>query len=396
LKVLFINSREENKPMTGKVLDQCPKCSSKITNEIECETCGIVFEKYFQAEARKKAEAEQVTIEATGSGNRRVVIMVSLVIISTFITAIYFGGRSHFLSGLNRVNPPVTDQTIQNVKEKSSQSLPVKVAEISDNKWSNEEPIQRALSGTVLVRTPWGSLGSGFFIGEHAVITNKHVVTFDDNSFEAFKNGVERNRKIIDLEIEKINEWKGKILQMTAGPSRSQLELFIQGKEDEVNKALLIQRKNEEKVEKLTDQKYSQDLKIVTADNKEYSVDSIIPSTTHDLALLKVDSISGQVLKRDTKEQRLEQGQVVYTIGSPFGLSNTVTSGVFSAYRKKVNTDETYLQIDAAINPGNSGGPLIDKQGNVLGVNTMVLTHAEGIGFAIPIDVVFEDFSDSL
>jgi S1-C subfamily serine protease len=174
------------------------------------------------------------------------------------------------------------------------------------------------------------------------------------------------------------------------------LELIIQGKEDEVNKALPIQRKNEERVAKLTDQKYSQDLKIVTADNKEYSVDIIIPSATHDLALLKVDSISGQILKRNTKEQRLEQGQVVYTIGSPFGLSNTVTSGVFSAYRKRANSDETYLQIDAAINPGNSGGPLIDKQGNVLGVNTMILTHAEGIGFAIPIDVVFEDFSNSL
>jgi S1-C subfamily serine protease len=159
---------------------------------------------------------------------------------------------------------------------------------------------------------------------------------------------------------------------------------------------LSTQRNDEEKLAKIMDQKYSQDVKIVTADNKEYSVDSIITSANHDLALLKVYSISGQVLKRNTKEQPLEQGQVVYTIGSPLGLSNTVTSGIFSAYRKKVNSDETYLQIDAAINPGNSGGPLIDKQGNVLGVNTMVLTQAEGIGFAIPIEVVFEDFSASL
>ena len=78
------------------------------------------------------------------------------------------------------------------------------------------------------------------------------------------------------------------------------------------------------------------------------------------------------------------------------GLSNTVTSGVFSAYRKRANSDEIYLQIDAAINPGNSGGPLINNHGDVLGVNTMVLTNAEGIGFAIPIDVVFEEFSNSL
>jgi serine protease Do len=382
--------------MTEKVLDQCPKCSSKITNEVECETCGIVFKKYFQAEARKKAEAEHVTIEATGPGNRRVVILVSLVLISTFVAGVYFGGRSHFSSDPNRVTPPANAPKNQNAKEKSSRSLPFIITETSDKKLSDQEPIQRALSSTVSVRTPWGSIGSGFFIGEHAVITNKHVVMFDDTNFEAFKTGVERNRKIINLEVEKINEWKRRMQQMPAGPNRSQLELIIQGKEGEVNKALSIQRNDEEKLSKLMDQKSSQDVKIITADNKEYSVASIITSANHDLALLKVYSISGQVLKRNTKEQPLEQGQVVYTIGSPLGLSNTVTSGIFSAYRKRVNSDETYLQIDAAINPGNSGGPLIDKQGNVLGVNTMVLTQAEGIGFAIPIEVVFEDFSASL
>ena len=382
--------------MTENVLDQCPKCSSKITNEVECETCGIVFKKYFQAEARKKAEAEQVTIETTGSGNRRVVLLVSLILISTFVAGVYFGGRSHFSYEPTKDNPPVNAPKNQNAKEKSFRSLPVIITKTSDKKLSDVELIQRAVSATVSVRTPWGSIGSGFFIGEHAIITNKHVVMFDGAYLETLKNRVERNRKIIDLEIEKINEWKRRLLQMPAGPNRSQLELIIQGKEGEVNKALLNQRNEEEKLAKLMDQKYSQDVKIVTADNKEYSVDSIITSATHDLALLRVYSISGRILERNTKEQRLEQGQVVYTIGSPMGLSNTVTSGIFSAYRKKVNSDEIYLQIDAAINPGNSGGPLIDKNGNVLGVNTMVLTQAEGIGFAIPIEVVFEEFSGSL
>jgi S1-C subfamily serine protease len=90
------------------------------------------------------------------------------------------------------------------------------------------------------------------------------------------------------------------------------------------------------------------------------------------------------------------QGQVVYAIGSPMGLNNTVTSGIFSAYRKKVGTDEIYLQTDAAINPGNSGGPLVDARGDVLGVNTMILSNTEGIGLAIPIEVVLEEFSGSL
>ncbi len=94
--------------MTEKVLDQCPKCLSKNINEVECENCGIVFEKYFQAEARKKAATEQEMVKATRSGSRRVVILVSLVLVSTFVVAIYFfGGRSHFPMDRVRVDNPV-------------------------------------------------------------------------------------------------------------------------------------------------------------------------------------------------------------------------------------------------------------------------------------------------
>lgn len=94
--------------------------------------------------------------------------------------------------------------------------------------------------------------------------------------------------------------------------------------------------------------------------------------------------------------QRMREGDKVYTIGSPVGLRNTVTSGIFSGYRSYSGDNQLYLQTDAAINPGNSGGPLIDENGYVRGVNTMILRDTEGIGFAIPIDVVFEEFSSSL
>jgi S1-C subfamily serine protease len=382
--------------MTGNALEKCPKCSHEITNEVECENCGVVFEKYFQAEARRKAEAEQVKVDAAGTGIRRVAILAGLVLVSALAVALYFWMRPHVPSDTVGGNPQVHAPGNRNAGKQAFPSATVMMTESPDKKLSDAEQIQRALSATVSVRTPWGSIGSGFFIGEHEVITNKHVITFDDARLEAFKGSVERNRKIIDLESEKINEWKRRMEQMPAGPNRSQLELVIQGKEEDLSKALAMQRDNEEKLARLRDQRYSQNVKIVTADNKEYSVDSITASPTHDLALLKVYSVSGNVLQRNTKAQRLEQGQVVYTIGSPMGLNNTVTSGVFSAYRKSATSEDRYLQFDAAVNPGNSGGPLIDKQGNVLGVTTMVLAQAEGIGFAIPIDVVFEDFSGSL
>ena len=82
----------------------------------------------------------------------------------------------------------------------------------------------------------------------------------------------------------------------------------------------------------------------------------------------------------------------MYTIGNPKGLGHTVTSGGFSGYRQWKETGEIFLQIDAPINSGNSGGPLIDAEGRVHGVNTMVLNNAQGIGFAIPIKAVFDDF----
>ncbi len=383
--------------MTDKPLEQCPKCSSKVTNPVECENCGIVFEKFLQAEARRKAAAEKPAMPSGGSGKRPVLIAsIGLALVVVALAALFSMMRPPAASGPDKAEPAPRVQTGQRLVERSPQSVPETIPLPLDADGATEDPIQRALSATVSVRTPWGSMGSGFFIAEHAVITNKHVIAFDDSSYQAFKNRVERNRRLIDLEIEKIDGWKSRLRQMPDGPNRKQLELIIQDKEADVSKYLSLQRDDEERLAKIRDQRYSQDIKIVTNDNNEYAVDTIVTSPTHDLALLKVSSVTGPALKRKAKAQRLEQGQVVYAIGSPLGLSNTVTSGIFSAYRKKTDTDETYLQVDAAINPGNSGGPLIDKEGHVLGVNTMGILQAEGLGFAIPIDVVYEDFGDSL
>jgi S1-C subfamily serine protease len=334
------------------------------------------------------------------SGRRpAVLIAAGLAILFAALAAVYFATRPPVTSQTHKITPAPQARIGQGLAEKIPESAPAArpaaTVQPREARGLDKDPIQRALDSTVSVRTPWGSMGSGFFIAEHAVVTNKHVVAFDEAEYQAFKNRVERNRKLIDLEIEKIGEWKSRLRQMPDGPNRKQWELIIQDKEADVSKYLSLQREDEEKLAKIRDQRYSQDIKIVSSDNKEYPVDHIITSSSHDLALLKVSSATGTVLKRKAKDQRLEQGQVVYALGSPLGLSNTVTSGVFSAYRKKTDTDEIFLQFDAAINPGNSGGPLIDKEGHVLGVNTMGILRAEGLGFAIPIDVVFEDFGDS-
>jgi 2-alkenal reductase len=115
--------------------------------------------------------------------------------------------------------------------------------------------------------------------------------------------------------------------------------------------------------------------------------------TLTDLAIVKVDGTDLPTAAIGESDA-LEVGQLVIAIGSPLGTySNSVTSGIVSAKGRTITTDGStrpltnLIQTDAAINPGNSGGPLLDANGNVVGINTAIATNSNGIGFAIPIDV---------
>ncbi|MDH3199679.1 MAG: trypsin-like peptidase domain-containing protein [Myxococcales bacterium] len=108
-----------------------------------------------------------------------------------------------------------------------------------------------------------------------------------------------------------------------------------------------------------------------------------------DLAVLKIDA-TGLKQAAFASSQDARVGQFVIAIGSPFGLDYTVTTGVLSAKGRGgigANEIEDYLQTDASINPGNSGGPLVDLNGDVLGINTMIIGRGSGIGFAIPSEI---------
>jgi serine protease Do len=111
-----------------------------------------------------------------------------------------------------------------------------------------------------------------------------------------------------------------------------------------------------------------------------------------DLALLKIDETNLPTLPLVSRE-RPHVGQLVFAIGSPEGLQNSVTMGVVSALARQADPAKslTYIQTDAPINPGNSGGPLVDMNGAVVGINTFILSQgggSEGLGFAIPARVV--------
>ncbi len=115
-----------------------------------------------------------------------------------------------------------------------------------------------------------------------------------------------------------------------------------------------------------------------------------------DLALLKIDAMHLPAVALQSDVQ-VRQGELVFAIGSPEGLRNTVTMGVVSSLARQLDPDNpmVYIQTDAALNPGNSGGPLVDIDGNVIGINTLMLSEgggSAGLGFAIPAAIVNLDY----
>jgi len=136
----------------------------------------------------------------------------------------------------------------------------------------------------------------------------------------------------------------------------------------------------------------SQQMQVELNDGRVLKGDVYGIDTLTDLAIVKVDA-TGLPTAALGKSDGLKVGQLVVAIGSPLGTySNSVTSGIVSAKGRTITTDgnqtlNNLIQTDAAINPGNSGGPLLDADGNVVGINTAIAANSSGIGFAIPIDI---------
>ncbi len=138
----------------------------------------------------------------------------------------------------------------------------------------------------------------------------------------------------------------------------------------------------------------AQNVEVTLYNKHQYKAKVLMTDKAHDLALLKIDATDLHPATLATS-RNLQVGQLVYAIGNPFGLSGTMTRGIISSIRSirgpMGNLISDAIQTDAAINPGNSGGPLLNSQGDVIGMNTMIDTGGgadqnAGIGFAIPID----------
>ncbi|MCG8460328.1 MAG: trypsin-like peptidase domain-containing protein [Holophagales bacterium] len=136
---------------------------------------------------------------------------------------------------------------------------------------------------------------------------------------------------------------------------------------------------------------------VVTLDGEDYEAELVGLAEHKDLAVLEIDAPSSALVPIELGSSAdLVVGQKVLAIGNPFGLDQTLTTGVLSALGRELKSPSglpirDVIQTDAAINPGNSGGPLLDSAGRLIGINTAIYSPSgasAGIGFAVPVDVV--------
>lgn len=145
---------------------------------------------------------------------------------------------------------------------------------------------------------------------------------------------------------------------------------------------------NEHVIENMTE------VKVALSDKREFDAEIVLKDPKTDLAVLRLKGVSNLPEIQIGDSDALEVGDLVLAIGNPFGVGQTVTSGIVSALaRTQVGASnyQFYVQTDAAINPGNSGGALVDVNGRLIGINSAIYSKSggsNGIGFAIPVNMV--------
>jgi len=268
--------------------------------------------------------------------------------------------------------------------------------------------LEKTALATVVITSSVGK-GSGFFIsaGGH-IITNKHVIRSTELQeerreavYDEVDDRIKNHRRALRKEQAMLNrkrkELKNARKEMHPNAYLAQ-EAYYQQWQTDINrrKSRLRNAVNDYHRQQSSYENdigvrdMDQHFTIMLADKSEHNVYLVAISADHDLALLKLDGYVTPHLSAATGG--VQAGVPVYAIGNPVSLHNSISGGILSGW------ENDFLKTDAKIYPGNSGGPLVTEEGGVIGVNTFKkLTHNfEGLGFAIPIETVFSEFSTHL
>ena len=371
---------------------ECPKCGHQQENTFECESCGIVFEKYEQIQARLRVQETSKPIEISrrmGSPQSKkpysaLLGLTGAIIVCVVLYRIFlYSDTTETMKQELGKKTAVQEETVEG-KQKIEM---IKLAPHTSS--STGDYIARAAKATVLIETPWGS-GSGFFVDNGCqVVTNRHVVHLDQRSVESMEAQKNRLKQIIDYEEQEIARAEEGVRHISDRGNREEVEEYIRIKKERLEALKMKYQAFTSTLESIRYGSALSELKVSLIDGSQYTASIAQLSENYDLALLDLPESNCQFINPGNSS-RSRQGDPVYTVGNPVGLRHSVTSGIISGFREHAGV--RYIQTDAPINPGNSGGPLINRNGEVIGVNTMILANTEGIGFAIPIEVVLDEF----
>jgi S1-C subfamily serine protease len=377
---------------------KCPKCGFEQETDDACQACGIIFTKYAKHQERLQQSATQPDPAPRGKILRNTIFIACAVFIGLMSGRALWGEKGQptqisappaMADNLSPEAPPVHDGT-------ATSSSPSALTSNPDNPPFTGNPIETARNATVLVKTPWGS-GAGFFVDNRGhIVTNRHVVEFDKDALNKLQERMDSLYSALTLEKKHLTELEGRIDSISSDNQRKQARSIFAQRKAEYDKYQTIYDQLDSQKRKVQYYSPLSDLQVCTVDGQAYGISEVILSDDFDLALLSLKGrVADSLLPLKPHFGMLQQGDKVYTVGNPSGFRHTVTAGIVSGYRQ-YEQDTTMIQTDAPINPGNSGGPLIDNQGRVLGVNTMILKNTQGIGFAIAIQHVWDEFSANI
>ena len=324
-------------------------------------------------------------------------------------------GKWHFTDKPPEGNKTTTEVAVTQVVQASLANLETELQE----RFKPVTKIDHASLSVITVKTSAGS-GSGFFItNDGYIITNRHVIRPSTSSQSKNTKDIlaDRKQRLDDFKVNiKDDKQRLKDIKITideekeymnsgraTSTQKTQYERYIaRYKKNKKRHSENVKRYREMDSEykkfksefgfssSISD--FSKKFTVLLKNGKKLKARLIKISKNKDLALLKLDKYTTPFLPL-SKTKYHRQGTKVFAIGSPLGITDSLTSGIIT------KPDKNYLITDARILPGNSGGPLVDDQGNVLGVNTAVVSagqYADGLGLAIYATSIRKEFSREL
>ncbi len=370
----------------------CPKCGHEQHDTVKCGSCGVYFTKVQRHPdrhtQRRGADAPPRHTSGFGWGAVALTAIVSATLSSHFAR----GGSPARLSApparsvaASDVAQPVPVSFTLPAPVSSPQELQGLAAQVA-RAAPARNAIEAARNGTVFIQTKWG-FGSG--------LINRHVV--DSEGAHATSTAVapadmRASMAVDEQQLREHIEQQIQLRQALAGQPGTNLQVLeldehVQAMQQQL--ADLPMHHGHDVGHRVEGAERS-GFSVTLIDGTEFNSLHAQFSERVDLAMFQLPADHCPHLAPGDSA-RLAQGERLYTIGNPSGLVYSVTSGVFSGDRG--SGAQRFLQTDAPINQGNSGGPLVTENGRVVGINTMVLSGTQGIGFAIPIEAVYQEFA---